>query len=68
MPRLDIAPYDAGAALALERALGVSDTLAQVLVRRGLRTPEAAQAFLAAEDRHDPSAFAGIDAATGLIL
>lgn len=68
VPRLDIAPYDAGAALALERALGVSDTLAQVLVRRGLRTPEAAQAFLAAEDRHDPSAFAGIDAATGLIL
>lgn len=67
-PRLEIAPFDSGAALALERALGVSDTLAQILVRRGLRTPDAAQAFLAADDRHDPSAFAGIDAAVGQIL
>jgi single-stranded-DNA-specific exonuclease len=40
---------------ALARELGVGETTATVLVRRGLDEPDAAQAFLAAEPpRHDP--------------
>ena len=40
---------------ALSRELGLSDTTATVLVRRGLGDPAAARAFLAAEPpRHDP--------------
>jgi single-stranded-DNA-specific exonuclease len=56
------------AVFALERELGVSQALAQVLVRRGLHDAGAAHAWLAADERHDPSAFAGIDAATELVL
>lgn len=67
-PRLDVAPCDVGAVVALERALGISDVLAQVLVRRGMADPGAARAFLAAADRHDPGAFAGIGDAVALIL
>lgn len=40
---------------ALAQALGLRETTASVLVRRGYGDPEAAQAFLAAEQpRHDP--------------
>ena len=40
---------------ALAQALGLRETTASVLVRRGYGDPEAAQAFLAAErPRHDP--------------
>nr|WP_246345286.1 single-stranded-DNA-specific exonuclease RecJ [Conexibacter arvalis] len=42
--------------------------MAQVLVRRGHADPAAARAFLAADERHDPSAFAGIDVAVEAIL
>jgi len=56
------------AVFALERELGVSHPLAQVLVRRGLGAADAAGAWLAAEERHDPSDFAGIDVATALVL
>lgn len=66
--RFDIAPAPWAACRALEDDLGVSGPVAQVLVRRGLGDPAEAAAFLAAGDAHDPSAFAGIDAATGLIL
>lgn len=66
--RLDIPPAPIGAVRALERALGVSFAIAQVLVRRGLGDPDDARAWLAAEDRHDPSLFAGIDDAVALIL
>ncbi len=66
--RLQIAPYETAAAFALERDLGVSAALAQVLVRRGLADRAAAAAWLAADERHDPSAFDGIDAATALVL
>ncbi len=66
--RLQIDPCDVAAALALEAQLGVSHPLAQVLVRRGLGDPAAARAWLAAGERHDASAFAGIDAATALVL
>lgn len=59
--RLELAPYDLGAALALERGLGVSHALAQVLVRRGYRDLELARAFMVGADRHDPGEFDGID-------
>ena len=66
-PRLEIPPYDLDAACALERELGVSHVLAQVLVRRGLGDPAAARAFLAAGESHDPDAFLGIGDAAALI-
>jgi single-stranded-DNA-specific exonuclease len=67
VPRLAIAPYDFSAALAIERELGVSHVLAQVLVRRGLEDPRAANAFLEGRERHEPSAFTGIDEAVEAI-
>ena len=54
--------------LALQRELGVSHALGQVLVRRGLAGVDEARAWLAADERHDPSAFAGIDDACALVL
>jgi single-stranded-DNA-specific exonuclease len=66
-PRLELAPYDLTAALTLERELGVSHVLAQVLVRRGLSDVSAARAFLHPTEAHDPSAFAGIDRAVEMI-
>ncbi len=48
----------------LERELGISHVLSQVLARRGLTDPQEARAFLdPSDERHDPSAFAGIDVA-----
>ena len=67
-PRLDIPDCRLADVWRLERELGVSSALAQVLVRRGLDGPAAARAFLAADDAHDPSCFAGIDQAVDLIL
>jgi single-stranded-DNA-specific exonuclease len=52
----------------LERELGVSEPLAQVLVRRGLGEPARARAFLAADEEHPPTAFAGIEQAIEPIL
>jgi len=56
----DIAPYDYAAANRLTREIGVSGTLAQVLVRRGHGDPDAARAFLAAAEQHSPDAFGGL--------
>ncbi len=67
-PLLDIAPCSTDAVLTLERELGVSTALAQVLVRRGLGDPLAARAWLEAGERHDPSAFRGIADACALVL
>ena len=67
-PRLRIDPCDVDAVLALQRELGVGHVLAQVLVRRGFADAGAARAWLAAEERHEPSQFAGIDDACDLIL
>jgi len=67
-PRLDIPDCHLADVWRLERELGVSSALAQVLVRRGLGGPAAARAFLAADETHDPSCFAGIDQAVDLIL
>jgi single-stranded-DNA-specific exonuclease len=66
-PRLELAPYDLGLALRLERELGISHVLAQVLVRRGLGDAGAARAFLDPQETHPASAFAGIDRAVALI-
>jgi single-stranded-DNA-specific exonuclease len=66
--RLDIPPAPIASVRALERALGVSFATAQVLVRRGLGDEDAARAWLAADERHEPSGFAGIDVAVSLVL
>jgi single-stranded-DNA-specific exonuclease len=63
-----IAPYDFATAARLERELGVSHVLAQVLVRRGLGAPDAARRFLAAEASHPLDAFGGLRDAAALIL
>ena len=62
-PRLQLPGYDLEVALRLERELGLSHVISQILVRRGYTEPGAVQSFLAADQRHDPSLFAGIDAA-----
>ncbi|HEV2974478.1 MAG TPA: single-stranded-DNA-specific exonuclease RecJ [Solirubrobacteraceae bacterium] len=67
-PRFEIAECPSEDVLRLRRELGVSGALAQVLVRRGLAEPERARAFLAADERHPPSAFAGIERAVATIL
>jgi single-stranded-DNA-specific exonuclease len=66
--RLDIPPAPLAQVRALERALGVSFPVAQVLVRRGLGEEEAARAWLDARERHDPSGFAGIERAVAVVL
>ncbi len=66
--RFQIAPCAAEDVERLQRELGVSAAMAQVLVRRGQSDPSAARAFLAAEEEHPPSAFAGIDEAIELVL
>ncbi len=66
--RFEIPPCPQPQVQELERQLGVSGALAQVLVRRGLADPERARAFLAADEEHSPAAFAGIDEALATIL
>jgi single-stranded-DNA-specific exonuclease len=66
-PRLEIAPCDVAAAYRLQRELGVSGVLAQVLVRRGFADPAAARAWLAADDRHDLGTFGGLAEAAALV-
>ena len=66
--RFEIPPCPPGAVLGLRRELGVSDTLAQALVRRGHHTPDLARAFLAAEEEHSPQGFRGIADAVATIL
>ncbi|HTU95217.1 MAG TPA: single-stranded-DNA-specific exonuclease RecJ [Solirubrobacteraceae bacterium] len=65
--RLQVAPYAAADALALERELGIGHVLAQILVRRGLADPATARRFIDAREAHDPSAFDGIERALDLI-
>jgi len=67
-PRIEVAPYSYAAALALERELGVSHALGQVLVRRGLADPDAAWSWLRGAEAHPPSAFAGMEEACALVL
>jgi single-stranded-DNA-specific exonuclease len=67
VPRLELPDYDLGAALVLERELGVSHVLAQVLVRRGLESPDDARGFLSAAEAHEPTRFDGIEKAVATI-
>lgn len=62
-PRFEIPECEPSAVRRLRRELGVSDPLAQVLVRRGMSEPAHARAFIAADEEHPYTAFAGIDAA-----
>jgi single-stranded-DNA-specific exonuclease len=66
-PTLQIPPAPVAQALALADELGVSPVVAQVLVRRRLADPDRARAFLDADERHSPEAFAGIDTAVSLV-
>jgi single-stranded-DNA-specific exonuclease len=65
--RIDLAPCPPAAVALLERELSISPVTAQVLVRRGFADPAAARAWLAADEAHPPSAFAGMDGAVALI-
>jgi single-stranded-DNA-specific exonuclease len=65
---LEIPPCDSAAAERLTAELGVGPVAAEVLVRRGLSEPAAARAWLAADERHPPGAFDGIDAAVETLL
>jgi single-stranded-DNA-specific exonuclease len=67
-PRFEIADCPQDDVERLERELGVSGPLAQVLVRRGLGESARARAFLAAEEEYPPTAFAGIERAIEPIL
>ena len=66
--RYAVTPYDYGAAERLAGALGVSHTLAQILVRRGLDDPAEAERFLAGAERHPLDAFGGLHDAARRIL
>src|SRR3954466_12590450 len=65
--RLVLAPCPTAAVARLEEALGVSNVVAQVLVRRGFADPDEARAWLAAADVHAASEFCGIDTAVAAI-
>jgi single-stranded-DNA-specific exonuclease len=65
--RLDLTPCSTAAVRRLETELGLSHVTAQVLVRRGHGDPGSARAWLAADERHPPSAFAGMDGAVALV-
>ncbi len=65
--RLEIPDCPASALARLRAELGVSEVLAQILVRRGLCEPAAAHAFLARSECHPASAFAGMGEAVALI-
>ena len=67
-PRFEIADCPPDEVELLQRELGVSGPLAQILVRRGLAEPAPARAFLAADEEHSPTAFAGIERAVEPIL
>jgi single-stranded-DNA-specific exonuclease len=66
--RWSTTPYSVAAAERIGRELGLSPTTATILVRRGHDTPDAARAFLTAEDRHDPLALGQMAEACELIL
>ncbi|HEX3875278.1 MAG TPA: single-stranded-DNA-specific exonuclease RecJ [Solirubrobacteraceae bacterium] len=65
---LEIAPCATADVRAVASELGVSPVVAEILVRRGFADAVAARSFLAAEDAHPPSGFAGIELAVELIV
>jgi single-stranded-DNA-specific exonuclease len=68
MVRFDLAQCGSADVARLCERLGLSDAVAQTLVRRGYRDPGSASAFLAADERHELDAFAGLRDAARLIL
>ncbi len=61
-------PYSYREARGLVEELGVSEPMAITLVRRGYRTPEQAQAFLAADESFEPSRFNSMAAVVEQVL
>lgn len=61
-------PYSYAEARTLADELGLSEPVAITLVRRGHRTPEAARAFLEADESHDPGEFGSMDGVVELVL
>ncbi len=61
-------PFSYPEVRAIADELGLSEPVAITLVRRGYRTPEAAQAFLAADESHDPAAFDSMGEVLGRVL
>jgi single-stranded-DNA-specific exonuclease len=68
MVRFDIADCDRNAVAQLCERVGVSDPIAQALVRRGYGDPDRAAAFLAADERHGLEDFPGLLDAARLIV
>jgi single-stranded-DNA-specific exonuclease len=64
--RFELCAFPKDEVARLRAQLGVSDTLAQVLVRRGLGDIDRARAFLAASDTHDLDRFGDLRAAAEL--
>jgi single-stranded-DNA-specific exonuclease len=60
-------PYSYSEVRALSDELGLSEPVAVTLVRRGYRTPEAARAFLAADESHPPGAFGSMGEVVELV-
>ncbi len=60
-------PYEYADVRAVADGLDVSDPVAVTLVRRGYRTPEAARAFLAADESYPPAAFAAMAEVVDLV-
>lgn len=60
-------PYDYAEARALSDELGLSEPVAITLVRRGYRTPEAARAFLDADESYPPSAFPSMETIVAVV-
>ena len=61
-------PYSTGDVEGLVAELGVSLPTATVLARRGYADPDGARRFLAADERHSPHAFGGMEQARDLVL
>ena len=61
-------PFSYSEARALADELDLSEPVAITLVRRGYRTPEAARAFLEADESHDPAAFGSMGEVVGRVL
>lgn len=68
MIRFEISDCDPASIARLREELGVSDALAQVLVRRGHGDPQRARAFLAADEHHRLDCFVGLSDAAELVL
>lgn len=66
--RWSTTPFSFAAAHRLAAELGLCEVVAEVMVRRGLDTPEAARRFLAADERHDPLLLPDVEAARETIL